>query len=82
MDSINKYKYIKMKTFKITIPKDLRLGQVLFNFLSWIQTYENVPLEGSMADPFYLSDDRMIELWHRYLHHIHAYDRKQKQEEE
>lgn len=73
-----------MKTFQITIPKELRLGQVLFNFLSWMRTYENIAQDENarMADPFYLSDDRMIELWHKYLQFIHAYDRKQKQEEE
>jgi len=73
-----------MKSFNITIPKDMRLGQVLFNFLSYLRQFENIAQEedSKMADPFYISDDRMIELWHRYLHHIHAYDRKQKQEEE
>lgn len=73
-----------MKTFQITIPKHLRLGQVLFNFLSWMRTYENIAQseDARMADPFYLSDDRMVELWHKYLQSIHAYDRKQEQEEE
>lgn len=47
-----------------------------------MQTYENVPQEGRMADPFFLSDDKMIELWHKYLQFIHAYDRKQEQTEE
>ena len=74
-----------MKTFQITIPKHLRLGQVLFNFLAWMKTYENISSHEEnccTADPFYLSDDEMINLWHRYLNFIHAYERKSEQEEE
>lgn len=73
-----------MKTFKITIPKDIRLGQILFDFLEWLNVYEGIKTDGEsrMADPFYLSDDRMIELWHKYLQFIHAYDRKSKQTED
>ena len=70
-----------MKSFTITIPKDFRLGQTLFEFLSWMRTYEDIAQEedSRMADPYYLTDDRMIELWHKYLQFIHAYDRKQEQ---
>lgn len=70
-----------MKSFTIKIPKDLRLGQTLFDFLSWMRIYEDIAQdeESRMADPYYLTDDRMIELWHKYLQFIHAYERKQEQ---
>lgn len=73
-----------MKTFLIKIPKDFRLGQIVFNFLEWLNKQHEIDTDGEsrMADPFYLSDDRMIELWHQYLQYIHAYYRKQEQAEE
>lgn len=72
-----------MKTFQITFPKGIRLGQILFDFLEWLNTQHGIDTDGEsrMADPFYLSDDRMIELWHQYLQYMHAYDRKQEQED-
>lgn len=71
-----------MKTFLIKIPKDLRLGQVIFDFLAWLRIYEDVAQDedSRMADPFYLSDERIIDLWHKYTNHAHQ--RKQEQAEE
>lgn len=53
-------------------PDELRIGQNIFNFLSWLKEKGHCH-DGAnryMADPFYLPDEKLIKLYERYLDSI------------
>ena len=39
---------------------DLRFGQLMYNFMRWIELYKKV-------DPFYVEDDKMLEWLKEYM---------------
>ena len=56
-----------MKTDKtiLEVPKDLRKGQFMFNFLEWLRNEKGISgnQNARLADSFHLSDDE----WDKYL---------------
>ena len=60
-----------MKNAKlIVIQSDTqRIGQKIFNFLEWLHTDKGIgtnQMGGRCADPFYISDDKMMEYWKEF----------------
>lgn len=59
--------YLIMKNAKlIVIQSDTqRIGQKIFNFLEWLHLEKGIGTNqcGRIADPFYISDDKMMEYW-------------------
>lgn len=58
-----------MKTNSIIIQADeQRIGQKIFNFLSWLHTEKDIDTNqcGRIADPFHISDKEMIKYWIEY----------------
>ncbi len=59
-----------MKKEKLIIIKgdEQRIGQKIFNFLSWLKTEKDIGANkcGVLADPFYISDDKIIKYWNEY----------------
>jgi len=59
-----------MKNAKlIVIQSDTqRIGQKMFNFLSWLHTDKGIGTNncGVIADPFYISDNKMMEYWKEF----------------
>lgn len=55
------------------IPEHERIGQFMFNFLSWLKqekgygSYVSKEGERDMADPFFISDDEMGRLTVEYI---------------
>lgn len=45
-----------------------RIGQKIVNFLTWLNTEKGIGTNqcGRIADPFYISDDKMMEYWKEY----------------
>lgn len=63
-----------MDKFIISIDKviEWRKGQTLFNFLEWLAVVKKYPTEQShrMADPFYIKDKLLDELYNEYMEEI------------
>jgi hypothetical protein len=57
MDLVN---YLELKRYykPIWTPKNWRMGQTLFNFLSTLD-----------RDPFHIQDEEFIKLWHKFFKH-------------
>ena len=53
----------------IDTPTDWRKGQTLFNFLEWLRTVKKMPRNQNerMADPFFLEDEELDELFREFL---------------
>lgn len=69
----------------ITPPKDLRLGQAIFNFMCWLASESKIKKQMScsmlddkkkpdghfiMADPFYVPDEQFNALWDEWSRSI------------
>lgn len=57
---------------EIKKPKGWRNGQTFFNLLAWLQKEKGYRSVESyrMADPFYIEDDKLEELYKEYLEYI------------
>jgi hypothetical protein len=67
--AINEILKEKYKEKLIIIKGDeQRIGQKIFNFLSWLKTEKDIGANkcGVLADPFYISDDKIIKYWNEY----------------
>jgi hypothetical protein len=68
-------------------PTGWRKGQTIFNFLWWLRDKKGCPteyvgghggsparVEGRMADPFHIPDNKFDELWAEFLEHYKKAD--------
>jgi hypothetical protein len=54
----------------LTLPKDQRIGQALFNFLEWCHDTKKLDTNEAgerLADPFSWEDKYFIDLWEEWL---------------
>ena len=57
-----------MSVLKVQVPLGQRQGQAIFNFLEWLTTQDYAPNQTTrMADPFFIEDDELDELWEQWL---------------
>jgi len=49
-----------------------RIGQKMFNFLSWLHQEKGMGTNqcGRLADPFFISDNKLINYWEEYENSI------------
>jgi len=70
----------KERVVVLDCPSGLRIGQTIFNFLSWLyfkrgySPYNGCPADAiefcGMADPFYISDDDFMSLYNEFRSEI------------
>lgn len=57
-----------------TIPKGLRKGQIIFNFLAWLKKNNKITSvanqQNDMIDPFYIEDKDWYKLYEEFLNQI------------
>jgi len=62
------YSFLVKMVLDFEKPRELRKGQMLFNFLEWL-AHQGYPTKQSvrMADPFHIPDDELDALWNNFL---------------